>query len=416
MKPKVMHLDNGLTVINANHSYSEFVYISMLVNVGPKNENKAENGLSHFVEHAVFLGTERCRKRKVDHKMAKLGTHFSAETGDYYTRYDIVVLKTYALAAIELLADMLLHPCFPEQEIAKEKKVIIQESIDTEEQDIMNHAFASIVFNDKPWHLNVCGPHQNIKDFSRNDIHDFWQRFYTAPNSILTFSGALDDETAYELAEKYFSEMSSAPVKQPQKLPYLGGMPTYTSEMEGMCFALGFNMTDERKSMVGSLILEALGGSYYSRLLQQIREKRGLVYSIGAKMERYYHADLMIVEAYTSAENFNKVLALTCENILKLQETTISQQELNLVKQRVYIDFARSLDDFVSCGNFYQTSYLFDGRCLSSEEIYHKIYNVSRNEFRSMAEKIFQTPVAYAIEGCSKGYMPYNMVRNLLRK
>lgn len=416
MKPKVMHLDNGLTVINAGHSYSEFVYISMLVNVGSKNESKPENGLAHFVEHAVFLGTEICNKGKMDRRTAKLGTHFEAETGDYYTRFSVVVLKANAKTAVELLAEMLLHPNFPPQEIAKEKKVIIQESIDTENQDIINNAFAGIVFNDKPWHLNICGSRQNIKEFSRNDIYDFWQRFYTAPNSILTFSGALDDETACELAEKYFSEMNPASVKQPQKHPYLGGMPTYTSELEGMGFILGFDMTDERKSLAGSLIIEALGGHYYSRLFQQIREKRGLVYSIGAKMERYYHADLMLVEAYTSTENFNKVLALTCENILQLQEKLISSQELNLVKQRVYMDFAKCLGDLVSCGNFYQTGYLFDGRCLSSEEIYHKIYNVSRDEFRSMAEKIFQTPVAYAIEGNSKGYMPYNMVRTLLRK
>lgn len=415
MKPNIHKLSNGLTVIVIPRESTEFIYMLCKVNVGSKNENRAENGSSHFVEHAVFLGSDEYSKRKILNQMNRLGTSIDAGTNDKTTSYGIQVLKNDAEKAIKLLSQLLLHPTFPEKQIECEKKVILQEIIDTQDEDHFSEAFEELIFKDEGFHMNICGPEENVKSFTAQDLKSFWKKHYTAPNSVLVMCGAIKPESGFRLAEKYFAAMSAKMVKQPVKLPYYGGMPICVSEIQGVNFTLAFNAFDPRKTFARGVISEILGGDFNSRLHKRIRERRGLVYHIGSRIEKFYHADLFLIEAFTCAQNFNKVLSLTCENIREMQEKTVSQRELKIAKQKIIMNYGIIMDNNESCAQFYASSWLLNHEAQSLEEIKAEINQVSATEVQALAHKIFQTPLTYAVEGTYENYIPFKMVQTILR-
>ena len=314
-------LHNGLRVVNEYMDDVESVSVNIWVNTGNRNETKKNNGISHFLEHMAFKGTTSRNTQQIAEEFDDIGGRVNAFTSSSKTAYYTKVLKDNIEKAVELLADITQNSIFPEDEIEKERFVILQELAMTKDDpsDLIGDYFMETAYKDQPYGRSILGPVKNIKSFKKDDILNYIKSQYKTEDIIISFAGNLKNNEAIALVEKYFTLLNKGKNKQPEKAIYTGGYLAKNKKLEQTQFLMGFescSYLDKHYYEVGVLSI-VLGGGMSSRLFQEIREKRGLCYRINTDNSSSIDTGLFEIYCAVSPEKTDELIHAVIDELKK---------------------------------------------------------------------------------------------------
>lgn len=327
-------LSNGLTVISYPMPSVRSVSLGLWFRVGSRDENSQQAGLTHFMEHMMFKGTSTKGPLDISMHFDKLGAEFNAFTSKEYTCYYARFVDDKLEDALSMLAEMVIDSTFTQEAIDTEREVVIEEIARSEDtpDDYVFELYNSSTFPQHPLGLPVLGTREHVGTYTHDDCVNFHQEFYHAGNLVVAAAGNLDHDNLVKLVNDYFSHMKSG-VQTARKLSvpaFSAGVHSAQRETEQAHLLYGFpwyGVGDERR-YVGSVLTTLLGGSMSSRLFQEIREKRGLAYSVYATQACYQGAGQWCIYVGTRKENISEVLTLIEAELERIRTQTVDDEEL----------------------------------------------------------------------------------------
>lgn len=401
----IFHLDNGITVLIEPLPQFMSASVGVWVNSGSIMEKEEESGISHFIEHLLFKGTKNRTAKEISQNIDSVGGVLNASCGKEATCFFAKVVNKDIALAMDLLSDMLKNSLFLPEDIDKERKVIIEEinSLeDSPEDDILNLHLKGI-WNNHPLAKHVAGDKKNVARLTREEILNYFKHFYTPQDIVISMAGDVEVTFALELVKKYFGDIEGESDKR--EIP----PPTFNSifqvkekplEQVHICLgAPGLSSRDERRYTLGILDI-ILGGSTSSRLFQEIREERALVYSIYSFQSNYRSGGILNCYAATSPENTFKVLDLIKREIEKIVQFGITKDELKRAQDNFRGGIILALENTSNRMLRLARSFMTYNRVIPIKEVLEEIYSVTCEKVQSLAcELLKQKEFAVTILG-----------------
>src|SRR3989338_7054921 len=414
-------LKNGMRVITVPMKDTKSLTLLVLFGTGSRYETKKTNGVSHFLEHLFFKGTKsRPRPGEVSQMLDDVGAKHNAFTSKEYTGYWVKAASRHFPLALDIVSDILLEPLFKEEEIEKERGVIFQEMhmyLDTPRRYVHN-LFESLVYGDDPLGWEIIGTSDSLKRLSRDDILDYRKSHYVGSNAVLVVAGAFREEDTLRRVEKVFERLSAGTAKS--------CAPFQAIKKDASCAHLEYKKSDQTHVVLGArsnfsmfhqgryaaaLLATILGGKTSSRLFQEIREKRGLAYTVSAMTEQFLDSGYFSVYAGVPHGKTKEVVRRIRDEFWRAGESGISSRELRQAKDFWRGQFAISLESSDEVASFYGTHELFYKDVVSPEEVMEKIEHVTREEGTSVDQEIFQKQsVCLALIGPHRDDMAYEQL------
>ncbi|WP_234730352.1 M16 family metallopeptidase [Acidocella facilis] len=395
-------LPSGLTVLTERMERVETVSFGAYVGAGTRHETAAENGVAHFLEHMAFKGTERRSAADIAEAIENVGGHINAYTSREQTAYYVKLLKEDLALGADIIGDILCHSSFEPEELERERGVILQEigqANDTPDDIIFDH-FQSAAYPAQPMGRPVLGTEAIIRSMKREALPGFMRQHYTPENMVIAASGNLYHEQVVELAQRHFADLPRAECAAPMEADYMGGEYRELRDLDQAHIVLGFDapgygQPDYYPSMLLSTLL---GGGMSSRLFQEIREKRGLVYSIYSFTAPAQDGGLFGIYAGTGESEAAELIPVTLEELEKVQRS-VSEAELNRARAQLKAGLLMSLESTGSrCEQLARQWQVF-GRIIPVEETVGKINAVTVEDIRASAAKIFRQKPTLATIG-----------------
>ncbi|HYP62437.1 MAG TPA: pitrilysin family protein [Acidocella sp.] len=386
-------LASGLTVLTERMERVETVSFGAYVGAGTRHETAAENGVAHFLEHMAFKGTTTRSAVDIAEAIENVGGHINAYTSREQTAYYVKLLKEDLALGADIIGDILCNSTFEPDEVERERGVILQEigqANDTPDDIVFDH-FQSAAYPAQPMGRPVLGTEQIIRNMKRETLHGFMQAHYTPQNMVLAASGNLHHHQVVELAERHFGKLPRAERTAPMPSDYMGGEYREMRDLDQAHIVLGFDApgygeADYYPSMLLSTIL---GGGMSSRLFQEIREKRGLVYSIYSFTSPAQDGGLFGIYAGTGESEAAELMPVTLEELAKVQRE-VSEAELARARAQLKAGLLMSLESTGSrCEQLARQWQIF-GRIIPVSETVQKIEAVTVDDVRAAGAKIFR--------------------------
>ena len=403
-------LPNGLSVITEEMQHIRSVSIGIWIKTGSRDEDKQWNGISHFVEHMVFKGTQHRSAEEIARQVDSIGGNIDAFTAKECISFSIKVLNEHLPIAMDVLSDLVLNPTFDEQDIARERGVILEEiKMDEDNPDYLVHEiFTQNFWKDHPLGRPILGTRDTVKQFERAPVFDFYGQRFSPGNVIITAAGYLKHEHFVDLVQKYFAGMKpvsngfhSAP---PSIVPKIILRNKKSLEQVQICVGVpSYPITHEKRH--SSYILNTLlGGGMSSRLFQNIRERQGLAYAIYSDLNPYRDTGCLSVYAGTSRASAIKVVESVVSEFNKLKKEIVSAEELRRAKDQLKGSLMLSLESSTArMSNLARQEMYFD-HFYGLDELIAKIEAVTAEELQELANNFFQTDnVAVTILGNLNG-------------
>ncbi|MFN3648551.1 MAG: M16 family metallopeptidase [Armatimonadota bacterium] len=388
-------LENGIRVVSEYVPHANGVAVGLRVDAGARDESEDRAGISHVLEHMLFKGTERRTAREIAEEMDAVGGHIDAYTTKEYTGFGVRVLPEHVPLALDVLADMLRRSLLDEDELTLEKGVILEEyrSIEDSPEDYVHDLFARTLWPSHPLGRPVIGSPEVIKSLTRDDLRGYLARYYVPQRIICAAAGRIDhDELVAEL-ETQFGDLSGEAPARELSAPASSHEETRLSrptEQAHFCMGTpGVSETDLDRWAVRVLSL-IVGGSMSSRLFQEIREKRGLCYSIGCETVSYREGGMFVVYADTKPEQLEQVRDLSRDELLKVVEHGITSEELVRAKNQVRAATLMSLDDVGSRMGRLGRSVMYHDTVIPLSEIAARVDAVTRDDCARAAERLWK--------------------------
>jgi predicted Zn-dependent peptidase len=324
MTTELATLANGLRIVTDRVETVATASLGLWVDVGTRHEAPAVNGAAHFLEHMAFKGTERRSARDIAEEIEAVGGHLNAYTSRESTAYYAKVLKEDVPLALDILADILLHSSFEAAEFERERTVILQEigqANDTPDDIIFDH-FQERAFPDQAMGRPVLGRAEVIRGLSRASVIAYLRDHYGARRMVLSASGNIEHERIVELADKLLSAMPAERRVTTEPARYIGGEHRQDRDLEQLHLVLGFPgvTLDDPDFYAASVLSTAFGGGMSSRLFQEVREKRGLVYTIHSFAHSFRDGGLFGIYAGTGEDEAAELMPVLCEEAAKLAD------------------------------------------------------------------------------------------------
>jgi predicted Zn-dependent peptidase len=335
---RISELDSGVRVVTEEVPSVRSVALGLWVRTGSRNETPAQAGVSHFLEHLLFKGTARYSAIEISERFDGLGASVNAATGKETTHLHTRFLDEHSEEVFDLLAEMLLAPTYPE--IDSEREVVLEEiaMYEDEPQDRVHDILAGAVFGEHPLGRRVLGEAKVIASIPVPEIAAYHRLRYTGTNVVVGAAGHVDHDDIVALAERLVEppsgEHGDAPAAGPGETARLRFYPKDTEQYH-ICFgAPGIVKDDERR--YGLAVLDAIfGGSTSSRLFREVREKRGLAYSVGSYNEQYTDSGLVATYVGTREDNVEEACAVIGTELERLRSEPVSTEELTRAKESV---------------------------------------------------------------------------------
>ena len=373
-------LTNGLTIVTDELNTVETVSFGVWVKVGSRYESKSLSGVSHFLEHMAFKGTDRRSARGIAEEIESVGGQLNAYTSSELTAYHATVMKEDIGLGVDILGDILQHSVFEVEELERERAVILQEIAYTQDspEDLVFELFQELAYPDHPLGRPITGLPEVVKTLDRSEIYDYMKHNYGSRNLVVAAAGNIEHEKFCELIKSAFGELAEGQTIKPEKPTYIGGERHIRKDFEQAHLVIGY----PGPSAVESLRLEVgigstvLGGGMSSRLFQEIREKMGLAYSVYSFISSYQDAGLMGFYAATSpdqSENLLERMQYEIENILK----GITTDELNRAKALLKSGVVMSLESTSARAEKAARDLVIYGKILPISDLIARIDNVS---------------------------------------
>jgi len=378
---------------------------------GARHEPNELNGISHFIEHAVFKGTEKRSALQIAIETDRLGGNLDAFTMHEETGFAIKVVDRQIVNAFDLLADMLVNPRFDEKELKREQKVIIEEIKMTEDapEDFLGEIFNEKLFPNHPLGLSIAGTPKTVKTFNREVTRKFHEENFSPQNLIIAAAGNIEHQQIVELAEKNFKFKTEdrrprTEDRRPETSSPIVIKKNKNLEQAHLIIATPFVDAKSERRYAADILANALGGGTSSRLWQKVREEKGLAYSVGASAAMYQDCGVFSIYAGTSPKQTEEVLDISIEELRLVVRNGITPEELELIKEQTIASILLGLEDSSVRAGTPGRLEMVHGRQISLEETLEKIEAVSVEEVQEIAGEFFQTEkIAFAALGNLNG-------------
>ena len=397
-------LPNGLLVLSESIPHVRSVSMGVWIRTGSRDEPLKLNGISHFVEHMVFKGTTTRNARQFAREVDSIGGNLDAFTGKENICFNIKVLDDNIALALELLSDLVLHPTFTPEDIAREQGVILEEiKMDEDSPDYLVHeTFTQNFWKGHALGRPTLGTVKSVPSFTQPIVFDFYNACFTPRNMVFSAAGTLDHECfVAQVAERFMGLAAStgAPLERPAAPATFAEITLKRKkslEQVQLCLGVPAPPVDSPARYGVYLLNSILGGGMSSRLFQTIREDRGLAYSIYSETSPFRDTGALSIYAGTSAEKTPEVIRLTIEELRRLKEDTVPETELRRAKDQLKSNIVLGLESSSSRMSNLARQEMYFGRFFPVDEITAEVEAVTAAEIQTLARKLFR-PEAIAL-------------------
>lgn len=399
---QITELPNGLRVITDIVPSVESVAVGVWAGVGTRNEDLSVNGVAHMVEHMLFKGTKTRNALEIVEVIENVGGHMNAYTSREVTSYHIHLLKEDLSLALDVLADMVQHSTMPENEIEQERGVILQEigmCHDTPDDIIFDHYFET-AYPEQALGAPILGTNNIITNIERKSLINYVDQLYTTEHLVVCASGNLDHDEFVKEVEDKFNALPSNQNANKKPASYKGGEHREARDLEQSHFILGFQGVSRVSDdyYAAQILATLFGGGMSSRLFQEVREKRGLAYSIYSFHSAYTDDGQFGVYAGTGPDKLNKLIPVICDEVLKVG-STITEEELSRAKAQLRSSTLMARESMMSRADQNAKSLLLKGHIRSPEDIIKSINEVDIKSLERIARQIFTSSPTMAALG-----------------
>ncbi|MCA8881220.1 MAG: insulinase family protein [Rhodobacteraceae bacterium] len=331
MTVEIHRLTNGLRIVTERMPGLKSAALGLWINAGGRHERSEQNGIAHFLEHMAFKGTKRRNALQIAEAIEDVGGYINAYTSREMTAYYARVLEDDVMLALDVISDIILNPAFEQSEIEVERGVILQEigqALDTPD-DIVFDWLQEVAYPGQPIGRTILGEAARVSGFTRDDLFGFVKERYGPGQMILAAAGSVDHDAIVAEAEKLFGHLKARPSAVPEPARFAFGERRAEKALEQVHFALALEGPSYRDSEVyaAQVFATALGGGMSSRLFQELREKRGLCYTIFAQASSYADTGMTTIYAGTSGNQLPELASLTIDELRKAADD-LSADEL----------------------------------------------------------------------------------------
>ena len=394
-------LDNGIRILSQEMADHRSVSLGLWVENGSRHESPQQNGISHFIEHLLFKGTERRTAAQIAEEMDAVGGVINAFTTKEHTCYYAKVLDENLPLAIDLLTDIFLHSSFDGEEIERERSVILQEISQAEDtpDDYVHDLFSLDFFNDHPLARPICGCADTVTKFRRDDFLAFFKSRYRPGRVIVSAAGHLrHHDLVREMAERLGSVTDACgdapPALEGERAPQMrSGVFPHSKTLEQVHFCLGVvGIPQAHPKRYAAFVLNTLlGGGMSSRLFQEIREKRGKAYSVYSFSSSYKDVGYLGVYAGTSIMWVEEVVELILKELKSLAAGNINDDEMSRTQGQLVGGMILGLESTDSWMSHIARNEIYFGTPISTDEISQGIRSVSRDDVVELARALFRS-------------------------
>lgn len=391
-------LRNGINIVMENIPYVNSISLGIWIKNGSINEDKHNNGISHFIEHLLFKGTKNRTAKEIAESIDNIGGQLNAFTTKEYTCLYVKVLNTYERLAIDLLSDMLKNSLFKEEDILKEKKVIYEEikMYQDSPEDIAYDLLAKTMFEGTSLELPILGTIDSLEGINRENIIDYFKKNYTPDNIVISIVGNINENETFKLLEAYFGDFNIQDSKNgriilDQNYIYTKKINGLIKDTEQLNLLISMEGLSRKNDYVYPLLVfdNIFGGSMSSRLFQRIREDKGLAYSVYSHPFFYEKTGAYTIYVGLNPEKIYEAVELIKEDIEIVKKELITKEELFKSKEQLKGNYLLGLENTSSRMAEIGRSKLLMDKFDNPNEIVKKINEVDMEDIEIIVEKIF---------------------------
>ena len=388
-------LPSGIKVITEAMPHVRSVSVGIWVSSGSRRENAEENGLSHFIEHMLFKGTANRSAEDIARSVDSIGGNLDAFTAKEMVCYNTKVLDEHLPIAMDVLSDLVLNPAFRDEDIEKEKGVILEEiKMDADSPDYLVHEiFSSNFWKDHPLGKPILGTRETVKRFNQAMVQDYYRGVYTPSNLLITAAGNLGHERLVNLARERFEALPAAGPEPPQAVPATHARISLKSkkdlEQVHVCLGVPSYPIPHEDRFTCYVLNTILGGGMSSRLFQNIRERQGLAYAVFSELNPYSDTGCLSVYAGTSLEAAKKVVESVLKEFTDLKQKTAPAEEVRRAKDHLKGSLMLSLESTSSRMSNLARQEMHFRRFFSLDELAESIEQVTAEDVRRVAQTFF---------------------------
>ncbi|GGE25094.1 peptidase M16 [Marinithermofilum abyssi] len=394
-------LGNGVRVVAEKISSVRSIAFGLWIGTGSRQENARNNGISHFLEHMMFKGTKNRTARELAETFDEIGGQVNAFTSKEMTCYYAKVLDQHLNVALDVLADMFFESTFAEEELIKEQKVIVEEirMVEDTPDDIVHDYLSQAAMSNHPLGFPVLGNVNNVLSFDRQTVVDYRDSHYSPENLVISLAGNLPDDYLQRIEERFGHFQRGARLEEIAKPQYTAGTFIRKKSTEQTHLCLGFPGISIRDPRIYTFILlnNILGGNMSSRLFQQIREDRGLAYSVFSYHSAYRDTGLFTIYAGTAHGQENNVIEIILDNLKQIRENGVTEAELNKGKEQLKGSLMLSLESTNNRMSRLGKNELLLGKHKTLDEIIESVQQVSHQDVLQLAGDIFTQPMSLSL-------------------
>ncbi|HKR00171.1 MAG TPA: pitrilysin family protein [Pyrinomonadaceae bacterium] len=409
-------LPNGLTVLTEFMPGLRSVTVGIWARRGSRHEQAELNGICHFIEHAVFKGTERRTALDIAIESDRLGGHLDAFTTHEVTGFTMKVTDAGLAQAFDLLADMLAHPRFDSEDLQRELKVILEEMkmVEDTPDEFLGELFNAAYFPDHPLGRPIEGTAATVSSFDRSKTAAFHAREFNPRNLVVAAAGNVRHEQLLEMAERAFAERPSAPdasqdsanqFSKPRASAPILIERKKELEQAHLIIAAPWPSAKNEERFSASLLANVIGGGTSSRLWQAIREERGLAYSVGAGASAFSDVGVFAIYAGTSPAQLDEVVDLSLKELRRVVHESVAEEELQLVKEQAVSSILLGLESSSVRAGALARQEIIHGRRISPDEVISRLEAVTIEDLQRIARQYFTSEgLALAALGDLNGF------------
>ncbi len=405
-------LDNGLTILTDAMAHVPSVTVGVWLKRGSRHETEKESGLSHFIEHMVFKGTERRSQAKIAQEMDEIGGQTDAFTSQEYAGFHAKVLGEDLPHAVDLLSDIVLSPSFDAGELERERMVICEEikSVEDSPEELVHDMFCESFWPNHPIGRPILGTPETVGNFSRDDLVTFFRKIYAPSNIIVAAAGRLEHNRLIELVQSHFDRLATPPDNLSVSAPAVAStVRVQEKDLEQAHLVVGTSALEAASpDRFAAYVLNAvLGGNLSSRLFQVIREQHGLAYSVYSGISSYQDCGQFTVYAGTAPENVPEVLDLTLRELTRIKSEPVPAEELERAKAHLRGATLMGLESNGARMSRAARQEMTFGRHIAVEEALASFKKVTSEDVLRLATEMFdERPLAMTLLGASAHFDP----------
>lgn len=411
-------LPSGLTILSINNPSSGLVAFEALVKVGSRYESQDISGISHYVEHVNFKGTTKRTSKDIAEEIENVGGSFNAGTSQEHTSYSITILREYAPLAIDMICDIMLNSTFPEAELEKEKKVVIQEIAQREDSPpaVTSENLMRVIYKDQPLGRSIAGTPETVGNITREDIIKFTSQYYIPSNIIFSAAGNIDHQELVNLVQEKCVRPSNQVCSNFEPANFSSNyIYQENAELSQTNVIISYEAVNKTSTETYkyTMLSNILGNGFSSRLFQALREKSPLVYSIGSDTDFSDDTGLFSINFSATNDNLMESFEAISDELKKLTYT-ITQKELDKFVAQIKFGLCFSNENSMGLASRLNNNYADYSRIISNEEIFEEYSSITIENLHDLASEIFRSPVSISMVGQNENIPSYDLLQNIL--